>query len=213
MSITPQDIQDQRFSEAKRGYDPVEVDNFLEQVSAEVEAMLHKIADLKGRLTNAEARLAQTEQGNPQATVAAMPPVAPQPQAADAQQVGSVLIIAQQTADKIVADARHEADSIRSEADSRSREIIRKALKEKETELAEIERLKASREEFRSKYLELIKHFEDEAHSVFPEAMIASPYMTGSANQAPAAKPAPAAQEPANPFDAPVDSVDTDDLD
>ena len=50
MAITPADIQAQTFSEAKRGYDPAEVDVFLETLSSEVDAMLAKIVDLKGRL-------------------------------------------------------------------------------------------------------------------------------------------------------------------
>ena len=48
MAITPADIQAQTFSEAKRGYDPAEVDVFLETLSSEVDAMLAKIVDLKG---------------------------------------------------------------------------------------------------------------------------------------------------------------------
>ena len=47
MAITPADIQAQTFSEAKRGYDPAEVDVFLETLSSEVDAMLAKIVDLK----------------------------------------------------------------------------------------------------------------------------------------------------------------------
>mgnify|MGYP000804709042 FL=1 len=43
MAITPADIQAQTFSEAKRGYDPAEVDVFLETLSSEVDAMLAKI--------------------------------------------------------------------------------------------------------------------------------------------------------------------------
>ena len=50
MAITPADIQAQTFSEAKRGYDPAEVDVFLETLSSEVDAMLAKIVDLKGCL-------------------------------------------------------------------------------------------------------------------------------------------------------------------
>ena len=55
MAITPADIQAQTFSEAKRGYDPAEVDVFLEMLSSEVDAMLAKIVDLKGRLTATDA--------------------------------------------------------------------------------------------------------------------------------------------------------------
>ena len=61
MAITPADIQAQTFSEAKRGYDPAEVDVFLETLSSEVDAMLAKIVDLKGRLTATEQQLADAQ--------------------------------------------------------------------------------------------------------------------------------------------------------
>ena len=61
MAITPADIQAQTFSEAKRGYDPAEVDVFLEQLASEVDAMLNKIVDLKTRLTATEQELAAAE--------------------------------------------------------------------------------------------------------------------------------------------------------
>ena len=61
MAITPADIQAQTFSEAKRGYDPAEVDVFLEQLASEVDAMLNKIVDLKTRLTATEQELAAAQ--------------------------------------------------------------------------------------------------------------------------------------------------------
>ena len=57
MAITPADIEQQTFSPSKHGYDTEEVDAFLEQISSEVDAMLQKIADLKGRLNNTEQQL------------------------------------------------------------------------------------------------------------------------------------------------------------
>ena len=47
-------------------------------------------------------------------------------------------------------NARENADRIRNEADAKAREVIRQALNEKQNELAEIDRLKASREEFKA---------------------------------------------------------------
>ena len=76
MAITPADIQAQTFSEAKRGYDPAEVDVFLERLASEVDAMLNKIVDLKTRLTAAEKELAAAQT---QAQAAPAPVGAPAP--------------------------------------------------------------------------------------------------------------------------------------
>ncbi len=63
MAITPADIEHMTFSEDKKhGYNIIYVDNFLDQLSVEVDAMLKKIADLKGRLTNTEQSLLQAKQ-------------------------------------------------------------------------------------------------------------------------------------------------------
>lgn len=220
MAITPADIQAQTFSEAKRGYDPGEVDVFLEQLSAEVDAMLNKIVDLKNRLTASEQQLAEAQAQLAQAASAPAP--APVPEyTANERQISAALIAAQQTADNIVAEARENADRIRNEADAKAREVIRQALAEKQTEIEEIDRLKASREEFKNEYLKLIQHFMDDAQNSFPSELLASA-PSGSAVAPASADPAPMVTEPmpvvsepaavADPF-APLDNFGMDDLD
>ena len=174
MAITPADIEQQTFSPSKHGYDTEEVDAFLEQISSEVDAMLQKIADLKGRLNNTEQQLAAANaqiaslEENAGATqlAAPAPVVAPTPAPAPAvdlsvseRQISQVLIVAQQSADKLVAEARDNAERIRNEADQKAREVIRQALAEKQNELDEIDRLKQSREDFRGEYKKLLQHF------------------------------------------------------
>ncbi len=230
MAITPADIQAQTFSEAKRGYDPAEVDVFLEQLSAEVDAMLSKIVDLKNRLTATEQQLADTQaqlaSANAQLAerVQAPAPVAPAPApdySASERQISAALIAAQQTADNIVAEAQKNADHICSEADAKARDVIRQALQEKQKELEEIDRLKASREEFKNEYLKLIQHFMDDAQNSFPSDLLSSAAPVGSAPVQPAPEPAPAPVAPApapapqpaiDPF-APIDNFGMDDLD
>ncbi len=208
MAITPADIEQQTFSPSKHGYDTEEVDNFLEQLSAEVDAMLQKIADLKGRLTSteqqlsaAQAQIASLEERGA-ATVAAPAP-APAPVdtiTASERQISQVLIVAQQSADKLVAEARDNAEKIRNDADAKAREVIRQALAEKQNELDEIDRLKASREEFRAEYKKLLQHFMDDAETVFPAQVSFASTPNGSAAaraEAPIAAPTPVA--PATP--------------
>ncbi len=215
MAITPADIQAQTFSEAKRGYDPAEVDVFLEQLASEVDAMLNKIVDLKTRLTATEQELAAA-QAQAQVAVAAPAP-APAPVAspeytATASQISAALIAAQQSADNIVAEARENADRIRNEADAKAREVIRQALNEKQNELAEIDRLKASREEFKAEYLKLIQHFMDEAQNEFPADLLVSTPTGSEPVATPAPMPAPEPMSVADPF-APLPNFGADDLD
>lgn len=227
MAITPADIQAQTFSEAKRGYDPGEVDVFLEQVSAEVDAMLNKIVDLKNRLTATEQQLTDAQNQLAQAQAAPAPAPAPVPVAPDytasERQISAALIAAQQTADNIVSEARENAERIKNEADAKAREVIRQALAEKQNEIEEIDRLKASREDFKNEYMKLVQHFMDEAQNSFPRDLMSST-PTGSAAApvaaapaAPVAAPAPAAPVAAptavaDPF-APIDNFGMDDLD
>lgn len=60
MAITMQDIQDEGFEHALRGYDVGQVDVFLERVANEVDAMNKQIADLESQLKEAKAELAKT---------------------------------------------------------------------------------------------------------------------------------------------------------
>ena len=189
MAITPADIESMTFSAAKKnGYNTEEVDAFLDQLSGEVDAMLQKIADLKSRLNSSEqqlaasqAQVAQLMEQNEGAGAFGFPatPIAAEPQdagiIASERQISQVLIIAQQSADKLIADAQVNADTIRSEADQKAREVIRQALAEKQAEMDEIDRLKQSREDFRGEYKKLLQHFMDDADSVFPEQTLNAP--------------------------------------
>ena len=198
MAITPQDIEEQTFSPSKHGYDTEEVDNFLEQLSGEVDAMIKKIADLKGRLNTTEQQLAASQaqvasleqqlQEMPAVSAetvqAPAPVVVPQPVSsglnASEEQISRVLIVAQQSADKLVDDARANAERIRNEADQKAREVIRQALAERENARAESHRRKQSREEVRSEYKKLLQHFIDDADSVFPQQTLPTTTPTGS---------------------------------
>ena len=229
MPITPAEILQKTFSEAKRrGYEPSEVDEFLEQISRDIDAMLRKIADLKNRLTAAEAKNGElqgeiekvrAEADKAVADARAAAPAAPAAPAnngkpniysATEEQLSAALIVAQQTADRIVAEAKSNAERIRLDADNQARKVIRQALDEKQTELDEIERLKVSRENFRTEYLALIQKFSDAASANFP--LITS---APSGSEAVAAAPSAAAtqlQAAVNPYGTQVQAA-IDDLD
>lgn len=208
MPISIADIQQKTFSRARQGYETKEVDDFLEQISSDIEAMLRKIADLKTRLNAAESKnadlttqldaaktavtkaqqqaAAAAQAAQQQVAVVSAPaqvaPVKPKVYAATEEQLSQALIAAQQTAERIVNDAKVAADRTRSEAENQARKVIRQALDEKQSELDEIERLKKSREDFRTEYMALIQKFMDAAQTNFPAAMLSS---TPSGSEAP----------------------------
>ena len=234
MPITPADIQQKTFPEARRGYDPAKVDEFLEEISTDIDAMLRKIADLKTRLTAAEGKnaelvnqldAAKAAAANAQSQAAAAAAAVPaQPvqtgkssaYAATEEQLSAALIAAQQTAERIVNDAKNNAERVRSEAEAQARKVIRQALDEKQAELDEIERLKKSREQFRSDYMSLIQKFMDAAQTNFPGTMLSSAPSGSEAttatvipHSAMVAGNAPAA----TPYGAQIDAISADDLD
>ena len=226
MPITPADIQQKTFSEAKRGYQPTEVDVFLEEVGKDIDAMLRKIADLKTRLTAAESRNAELQaevekaRAEAEAARAARPaaaaPVAPEKPSiysATEEQLSAALIVAQQSADRIVAEAKANADRIRVDAETQARKVIRQALEDKEAELDEIERLKASREQFRTEYMALIQKFSDAAQANFPLLSGTAPSGSESPMTIPPRSSASVIQPGMNPYGAQVESSTIDDLD
>lgn len=225
MAITPAEIDNLCFSPSKKGYDTDEVDAFLERCSSEVDAMLQKIADLKGRLTASEQQLAAAQAQiaqlqSQQPAEAAAPVTAPTGLTASESQISKVLIVAQQSADKIVSEARDNAEKIRNDADQKAREVIRQALAEKQSELDEMDRLKESREQFRDQYKALLQHFMDDADNAF-SGQLSTSLPTGSAAAAQAAVSVPAAApafdadatQLAQPSQLPMSGVDVDDLD
>ena len=224
MAITPAEIDQLTFSPSKHGYDTDEVDNFLERLSGEVDAMLQKIADLKGRLNASEqqlaaaqAQVAQLQNQQVAAPVAEAPVAAPVATTASESQISKVLIVAQQSADRMVAEARDNAEKIRNDADQKAREVIRQALAEKQSELDEMDRLKASREEFRDQYKALLQHFMDDADNAFSNQFTTSAPTGSAAIATPAAPAAPVADadatQLAQPTQLPMSGVDVDDLD
>ena len=221
MPITPAEIQQKTFSEAKRrGYEPSEVDEFLEQISRDIDAMLRKIAEAKNGELQGEIEKVRAEADKAVADARAAAPAAapaapanngkPNIYSATEEQLSAALIVAQQTADRIVAEAKSNAERIRLDADNQARKVIRQALDEKQTELDEIERLKVSRENFRTEYLALIQKFSDAASANFP--LITS---APSGSEAVAAAPSAAAtqlQAAVNPYGTQVQAA-IDDLD
>ncbi|MDR2106062.1 MAG: DivIVA domain-containing protein [Coriobacteriales bacterium] len=173
MSITALEIQEVRFGEVKKGYDPNEVDEFLERVAADVDTLNRALSEAATRIKAAETRAQEAERRAEQAIskaretpapVAAAAPVKPKDDDAVSEEIiAKAFIAAQKSAEALQEEARKEAERIYREAESKGRDIVREALSEKQKTLSELDRLRESSESFRTEYLSLLKHFQADA--------------------------------------------------
>jgi DivIVA domain-containing protein len=161
MRLTPADVHNVAFSKppiGKRGYNEDEVDQFLDFVEAELARLLEENTDLKHRVEELEAELAQAKKGG-----AAAPAAAPTPApAAPTQAFGAagltggtpaadqgaesgdhhvraarVLSLAQDTADKLTGNAKSESEALLADARQRSDAMVGDARSKSEAMLAD----------------------------------------------------------------------------
>ena len=134
---TPHLLTDVRFSVSRKGYDPDEVDNFLERVSAAVAQLQDKLRQATATAEAAEARAADAvrNESRLQARIAelesgaAATPVAPVAVRSvdptlEAEQASSVLVMAQRTADATINEARTNAAQMLSESEVEATRIL-----------------------------------------------------------------------------------------
>ena len=95
-----------RFKQAKRGYDPAEVDTFLEEAAAALEAAQNDATAMEARARAAVARLQELSQAGADAA-------GPRASTDESETISRTLLLAQRTADATVADAQAEAERVR----------------------------------------------------------------------------------------------------
>ena len=174
MALTALDVQQQSFGTSRHGYDPQEVDIFLEKVADEVDYFNRALLEAKNRYEGAEARVQAAEQRIAELQTAGPQVIEKQVVAKAAvstvteDQIARAFIAAQRSADAMKDEARVEVEKAYREAEQRARDIVRDAMSEKQRILVEIERLRSSCEKFRSEYLSLLNHFSADAKKAMP---------------------------------------------
>jgi DivIVA domain-containing protein len=117
--ITPTEVAGASFKTVRKGYDPDEVDAFLDRTAKALEEAQQQAAAMEARARAAVARLQDlsTAQEHP---APAVPPPAAEPAVSvgpdEAETISRTLLLAQRTADTTVAEAQAEAERIRHEA-------------------------------------------------------------------------------------------------
>jgi cell division initiation protein len=106
MDLSPKLLTDVQFREQWRGYNPDEVDEFLERVAAGVDELQHRLNEAMERASAAERRLLERS---------------------DEDEIRRTLVLAQRTAVASMEEARTEADRLVSETESRCRQLVAEA--------------------------------------------------------------------------------------
>ncbi|MDH4069114.1 MAG: DivIVA domain-containing protein [Ignavibacteria bacterium] len=147
MKLTPLDIRKQEFRKVMRGYDPVEVDTFVEMVSNEFEEVLKEQREMRDRVTEVETELRDYRQIE--------------------KTLQQTLLQAQETTGKTYEAARRESESILREAELKSVRMQEEAAGNLSRTNEDIRRLQAKRAEILSRLrlllsseLELLKTLE-----------------------------------------------------
>lgn len=152
--ITVEDIKNLKFTAAPAnvGYNPTQVDEFIDEVEKTIEHLTEQNDSLTSQLKAAGG------------DANGMFPVT-----ATERQISAALITAQRTADTIVDTANKQAESIVNDANEKGEAIMRAVLAEKKKELDEIDRLRESRNRFRSEYVDVLNRFKQDSASVFED--------------------------------------------
>jgi len=159
MGITVKDIEQKEFAYKGAGYDPYDVDSYLDQICDEMIALQDHIDKLEDELGKARAAAEVSE-------VAVMP--APQvvskaqemePVRKASETLERILINAQHICDEAEENAKKRAVEVEDEAKVRANEIIGNAREEKDMIEKEMKTLKAAAGDYKKRFLGLINEY------------------------------------------------------
>jgi len=137
MSITPIEIQNKEFERAFRGYKQEEVDEFLDRVSKDFEAVVKEKLNIEEKNKSLEDKLAQYQRLE--------------------TTLHNAIIVAQETAEDVKRNANKEAELIRREAEKESQRIVEEARYKSSRILAEHEEVYKQAQIFKLRFRSFIE--------------------------------------------------------
>lgn len=132
--LTPGHLNSATFRTVRKGYDPAEVDVLLRDAAASLEHAQQHAAAMEARARAAVARLHEQPEG---AAPAPEPTAAPQLSSDDANRISRTLLLAQETADRAIAEANEAAQSVLEQARTEAGTTLESARDESATILDE----------------------------------------------------------------------------
>lgn len=137
MPLTPLDIHNKEFRHSFRGYDEDEVNEFLDQVIKDYEALIRENKDLQNQVKSLQERLDHFS--NIEDTLS------------------KTIIVAQEAADEVKNNSKKEAQLIIREAEKNADRIINEALVKSGKIALEIEELKKQASIYRMRFRTLLE--------------------------------------------------------
>ncbi len=122
MKLTPMEIVQQHFKKVLRGYDPKEVDAFLEFVKSEMESLLTENGALRDEVKRLESLIEEYKERE--------------------KNLNNAIMLAQKIKEDIEKNARKEAEIIISDAKIKAQEIVNSAQLRAMELMSEIKELK-----------------------------------------------------------------------
>lgn len=137
MPLTPLDIHNKEFSRRLRGYDEDEVNEFLDQVIKDYEALIRENKELQNQVLSLTEKLGHFS--NIEETLS------------------KTIIVAQEAADELKSNAKKEAQLIIKEAEKNADRIINESLAKSRKVALETEELKKQASIYRTRFKTLIE--------------------------------------------------------
>lgn len=162
MALTPDDVVTKQFQHVrfKEGFDPDEVDDFLDEIVVEWRKALAENEELKAKLAAYESGAAPARAAEPAPAPAAAAPAPATPAAAEGAAPGAasagIIELAQRLHDEHVAEGRAQRDQLISDAKAQAASIISDAETRGREEVARLDR---ERSQLESRIAEL-RNFE-----------------------------------------------------
>lgn len=137
MPLTPLDIYNKEFRRALRGYHEDEVNEFLDEVVRDYEAVLRENDEMKQQLAGINERVEQYKKLE--------------------ESVKNALIVAQATADEVRQAARKEAELIVREAEAKAQALIEAAERRVREQEEQLEALRREWDIFRARMRSMLQ--------------------------------------------------------
>jgi len=137
--LTVLDIERINFSKAMRGYNPEEVEDFLEKVAGSLQAYSERIKTLEVQLSRFDEQI--------------------QEYAELKQSLQEALVLAQKSAEERVSSAEGKAEAIIAESEAQAHQIVMSAKDRVDTHKRDIQRLRQVRYQFVAEFKGLLAKF------------------------------------------------------